>query len=85
MAMKNLKDSPDFTEELVELRIKGKEPRGLGMYGYAAVKLWSQLVEKAKATDFDKVSKVISDTIRWSETCGTAFYKIVWNEDMFYI
>lgn len=59
LALKNLKDSPDFTEELVELRIKGKEPRGLGVYGYAAVKLWSQLVEKANSTKFDKVSKVI--------------------------
>ena len=27
----------------------------------------------------EDMSKVISDTTRWSETCGTAFYKIIWN------
>lgn len=55
LAMEDLKDRPEFTEELVELRLKGKEPRGLGVYSYAAVKLWSEMVEKAKSADFDKV------------------------------
>lgn len=27
----------------------------------------------------EDVSKVISDTVRWSEACGTAFYKVIWN------
>ena len=55
MRLETLKDSPSFTEELVALRLQGREPRGLGVYGYAAVKLWQQLVEKAKTKDFDKV------------------------------
>ncbi len=55
MRRETLKDSPSFTEELVKLRLQGKEPKGLGVYGYAAVKLWRQLAEKAKSTDFDKI------------------------------
>lgn len=58
LAMESLKDSPDFTEELVELRLKGKEPRGLGVYGYAAVNLWKQMVENSGSFDFDKLIKV---------------------------
>ncbi len=57
-ALKNFKDSPEFTEELVELRLEGKEPKGLGLYGYAMLKLWSQMVEKTKSTDFDKISNI---------------------------
>ncbi len=88
-ALRNLKDSPDFTEELVELRLKGKEPRGLGMYGYAAVKLWSQLVERAKSINFDKISKFVDSQgffMPWgkvdirsgniSQTAGYTIYQI---------
>ncbi len=52
----DFKDSPYFTEDLVKLRLMGKEPRGLGVYGYAAVKLWKQLVEKAGSFDFAKIN-----------------------------
>jgi len=55
LALQDLKDSPNFAEELVELRLMGKEPKGLGVYGYTAVKLWSELVEEAKSVDFNKV------------------------------
>ncbi len=55
VAKENMKDNPSFTEELVELRLKGKEPKGLGVYGYAAVQLWRQMVEKSGSIDFDKV------------------------------
>lgn len=58
MRMETFKDSPSFTEELVSLRLQGKEPKGLGVYGYAAVKLWQQIAEKAKSVDFDKMDKL---------------------------
>ena len=57
LAMESQKDSPDFTEELVELRLKGKEPKGLGVYGYAAVSLWKQMAEAAGKFDFDRIVK----------------------------
>ncbi len=53
----NMKDNPAFTEELVKLRLKGKEPRGIGVYGYAAVQLWRQMAEKSGSIDFDKIIK----------------------------
>ena len=55
LALQDLKDSPEFTEELVKLRLKGKEPKGLGVYGYASVMLWANMAEKAGKTDFDKI------------------------------
>ena len=57
LSYKNIKDEPSFTEELVELRIKDREPKGLGVYGYAAVNLWAQLAEDAKSADFDKIDE----------------------------
>ncbi len=57
MAKEDLKDSPTFTEELVRLRLDGREPKGLGVYGYAAVKLWSDMVRRAGSMDFDKINK----------------------------
>lgn len=55
LAMEDLKDSPAFTEELVELRLKGKEPKGMGVYSYAAVKLWVKMAENAKSIHFDEI------------------------------
>ena len=43
---------------MVELRIKGKEPKGLGVYGYASVNLWAQMVKDAKSVDFDKLDEL---------------------------
>ena len=48
MAFSSLKDDPDFTETLVNLRLRGEEPKGIGVYGYAAVELWAK---QAKITD----------------------------------
>lgn len=53
--LKNYKDSPYFTEDLVKLRLIGKEPKGLGVYGYSAVNLWRQMVENAKSYDLKKI------------------------------
>ena len=60
LSYKNIKEEPSFTEKLVELRIKGREPKGLGVYGYAAVDLWTQLVKDAKSVDFDKINALIN-------------------------
>ena len=55
LALKDLKNNPDFTEELVALRLKGKEPKGLGVYGYVMFKLWADMVKAAKSIDFDSI------------------------------
>ena len=57
LSYKNIKDEPSFTEKLVELRIKGREPKGLGVYGYAAVNLWAQLVRDVNSVDFDLIDE----------------------------
>lgn len=88
LAMESMKDSPDFTEELVELRLKGKEPKGLGVYGYAAVNLWKQLADGGKL-NFDKMvavgmekifvlpwGKVSFDNGKPSFSSGHAVYQI---------
>ena len=70
LSLKNLKSSPYFAEDLVELRLNGKEPKGLGVYGYAAVKMWAEIVEQAKTNDFDKVVKFYEDkdfTMPWGK------------------
>jgi branched-chain amino acid transport system substrate-binding protein len=58
LSYKNIKDEPSFTEKLVELRIKGREPKGLGVYGFAAVDLWAQMVRDAKSVDFNKLDRL---------------------------
>ena len=66
----NLKDKPFFTEELVKLRLAGKEPRGLGIYGYAAVKLWIDMVETSQSFDFSKVTAQVEKSsfkLPWGE------------------
>ena len=70
LALKDLKSSPYFAEDLVELRLKGKEPKGLGVYGYASVKMWAEIIEQTKTTDFDKVVKFYEDknfTMPWGK------------------
>ena len=57
LSYKNIKDEPSFTEKLVELRIKGREPKGLGVYGYASVNLWVQMVKDAKSDNFNQLDK----------------------------
>ena len=74
LAYKNIKDEPSFTEKLVELRIKGREPKGLGVYGYASVNLWAQLVEKNKSFDFDKINEII-DKYEYELPWGNTLFK----------
>lgn len=58
LRINNQKSNANFTKELVELRIKNREPRGLGIMGYAAVMLWRDMVEKAKSFDVKAIDKV---------------------------
>ncbi len=71
IGLPSLKDNPNFAETLVKLRLLGVEPKGLAVYGYSAVKLWEELVEKADSFAYDKLASVLStqklDT-SWGET-----------------
>ena len=70
MALKGFKDSIMFTENLVDLRLRGIEPKGLEVYSYAAVKLWGDLVESNQSFDYKKLlSSSNSDALKekWSE------------------
>ncbi len=60
-ALPSLKNNPAFTETLVKLRLKGAEPRGLGVYGYSAVNLWKNLVNKANSLKYDDLVKTLNE------------------------
>ena len=53
LGLKNFKDSTYFTETLVNLRLQGMEPIGLGVYGFAALKLWAEVAQKAGGFAYD--------------------------------
>lgn len=73
IALPSLKDSPSFTETLVHLRLQGAEPEGLGVYGYSAVKLWQELVDKADSFKYKALAKALQ---------GNKF-ETAWGEMMF--
>ena len=65
MELKGTIDDPEFTETLVKLRLSGFEAEGLSLYGYSAVKLWQNLVQKSKSFDYNKLSAAINNkTVR---------------------
>lgn len=65
MELKGTVDDPEFAETLVKLRLSGFEAEGLALYGYSAVKLWQNLVQKAKSFDYNRLSAAINNkTIR---------------------
>lgn len=74
LALENLKDNPQFAEILVRLRLKGLEPRGLGVYGYLSVGLWKKLVSQAKSFDYDAVAR----------TAGAVRVGLPWGEVKFH-
>ena len=70
LALKGFKDSLMFTENLVDMRLHGIEPKGLEVYSYAAVKLWSELVNNVQSFDYSKLSEASNSEIlreKWSE------------------
>lgn len=56
VALPSFEDDPAFAEALVKLRLRGIEPEGLNVYGYAAVKMWVELAEKAGTTEYDALA-----------------------------
>ncbi|MBQ8750748.1 MAG: amino acid ABC transporter substrate-binding protein [Alphaproteobacteria bacterium] len=70
LALKSFKDTLMFTENLVDLRLHGIEPKGIEVYSYASVKLWSDIAKNIKDFDYDKLSKnANSEELKekWSE------------------
>ncbi|MBQ9235063.1 MAG: ABC transporter substrate-binding protein [Alphaproteobacteria bacterium] len=63
-----------FTKELVELRIKGREPRGLGIMSYTAVMLWRDMAEAAKSFDVGKIAKIANER-NWNTPWGMVGFK----------
>ena len=60
LSLPSLKDSPDFTETLVKLRLLGVEPEGLAVYGYSAIQLWQEMVTKADSFQYEHVAQTLS-------------------------
>lgn len=56
MALPSFENKPEFTEHMVNLRLQGIEFDGLNIYGYAAVKMWADLVEHTKSLSYDKLA-----------------------------
>ena len=67
-------ENPEFTETLVKLRLSGFEPDGMTFYGYAALKLWKNLVQRAKSFDYDKLATVIKHKTVQTELGERKFY-----------
>ena len=65
----SLKDSLSFTENLVNLRLSGYEPKGLEAYSYVAIKLWSDLVKSTNSFDYNKLTKSTNNEA-FKETWG---------------
>ena len=61
LGLHSMDDVPEMTETIVNLRLKGVEPEGLGMYGYLAVRFWEAFVNKADSFEYDKIAKVIKE------------------------
>lgn len=60
VGLSSLKNNPDFAATLVQLRLWGIEPEGLGIYGFSAVKLWEELVKQSDSFDYKKLAKTLS-------------------------
>lgn len=62
LGLKSFQDSPYFTETLVRLRLQGKEPTGMGIYGFAALKLWAEVAGRAGSWDYNQLRKFAAGT-----------------------
>lgn len=61
LALPSLKDSPEFAETLVKLRLLGVEPEGLSVYGYSAVQLWVELVTKSDSFKYENLAQSLEN------------------------
>ena len=74
MALSEFEDRPEMAQDVVLLRLKGIEFKGLNIYGYTAVKMWAELAQKSKTFDYDKLSQHIKKyglKAPWGETFFT--------------
>lgn len=76
MALPSLKSSPNFTEDLVNLRLQGIEPQGLGVYSYNAIKLWQDLVQKSKSFSYSKLSQNLATQNSSAPNTSYGIYQI---------
>lgn len=58
----SLKNNPEFTETLVNLRLLGIEPEGLAVYGYSAVRLWADIVRKVESFEYSAMENTLNDS-----------------------
>ncbi len=82
------KANAEFTDKLIDMRIKGYEPHGLGVMGYASVMVWRDMTKKANSYDvklLDNTAAKGSWTLPWgkvkfnegkiSRSCGWNMYR----------
>lgn len=71
MALPELENNPEMAQNVVNLRLKGIEFKGLNIYGYTAVQLWAEAVKQSKTFNYDKLSSYIKKhglKTSWGET-----------------
>ena len=71
MALPELEDNPEMAQNVVNLRLKNIEFKGLNIYGYTAVQLWAEIVRKNKTFNYNKLSSYIKKhglKTSWGET-----------------
>lgn len=60
-SLASLKNNPNFASSLVRLRLWGIEPEGLMPYGYLSVKMWADMVNRAKSFKYARVLKQLNN------------------------
>ncbi|MBE6445339.1 MAG: amino acid ABC transporter substrate-binding protein [Alphaproteobacteria bacterium] len=79
LGLRNIKNNPYFTETLVDLRLKSMEPVGLGVYSFASLRAWANVVNKAKTLDANIIRNIIlgsSDIVPWKGDNNSQLYGI---------
>lgn len=57
MGLPSVETTADYAELMVNLRLKGINMDGLNIYGYTAVKIWSEMVKKTKSIKYKDLSE----------------------------
>ncbi len=71
MGLPEFEDKPEMAQNIVKLRLRGIEFKGLNIYGYTAVKMWAEIVKKNKTTNYNRLSQNIKKyglKTSWGET-----------------
>lgn len=75
LSLPNLKDSPNFVENLVNLRLLGIEPEGLMAYSYLSIKFWQKLIISSNSFAYNDICKRVND----KKTHQTGWGEIIFN------